>query len=126
MKMKNRMEMKTETGNELEMKTGNELAPIEFKAISNDNKNIEIAGVTCLADIDNDERPLQFYDNLNQLQWNIPKNPFNIDDEDWGTYERLKIAFQTDDLLLQYLADFATENKIVNRGEYTLVINEEI
>lgn len=98
--------------------------PIEFEAISKADPSIIISGITYLEDID-DESPLQFYDQTNQLSWYIPKNPFDMDTQmqSYTNYEALKEAFNCDDLLLQYLADYATENKTIIRGNYILKIN---
>ena len=88
----------------------NEDTIIEFRAVKGED---EIAGYMYLSEAD-DEQPLHFYD----------KNGFEI-----GTHlpyqeTELYIAFTEDSMLIQFLVDFATENRTFEREGYTLHINE--
>ena len=124
-------EPKNETGDEnmLEMNTENSMEmnseTVEFTVISKINKEISIEGFVELSDID-DESPLQFYNPTTyQPQWQVPANPYPENRQyDWHLdYELLCSAFQSDEMFLQYLSDFSTEDKTIIREDYILKIN---
>lgn len=96
-----------------------------FEAISKNCDDVTIEGFTTLEDLDNDERPFEFLDSNGNLQWNVPSNPWpeNRQYDRYVDYEVLTSEFQSDDLLLQYLADYAEESVTIDRGEYILKIN---
>lgn len=98
---------------------------ISFEVISKNCDEVTIEGYTTLEDLDNDERPLEFLDSNGNLQWNVPSNPYPEDRQydKHLDYEILTNEFQSDDLLLQYLADYANETATIDRGEYILKIN---
>lgn len=122
--MKMVMEMKT--GNELEMKIGNETqagnelemnSTVEFEA---HYKEEEISGFLDMAYVD-DEKPLQFYDETNQPNWQIPANPHRNPSSTYeycleADYEFLTNVLCTTDIL-QYLCDFANDAKTIVIGE---------
>lgn len=94
---------------------------IEFKAMS--KNGIIIAGYVYESEIE-DEHPLNFYDkNGFEDGSRVPLNPYSEDDSRWEDYEKLSSAFQSDELLLQFLSDFAEEDKSIDRGNYILIIN---
>lgn len=98
---------------------------IEFKGIKG---NASISGYMRLEDAD-DERPLCFYNNEGfEIGSQYPNNPFpEVYDgkmvKNFEDYEILKEEMQCDDLLIQYLIDFADEKTEINRGQYVLCIN---
>lgn len=49
---------------------------------------------------------------------------FEENSEDWNAYEELSYSFQSDEMFMQFLADFSDENKTVDRGDYLLKIND--
>lgn len=96
---------------------------IEFECIRND---VKISGWMNIEDADC-EHPLNFYDQQGlECGTRVPQNPYNIDNnyEYWSDYEMLKEAFQSDDLFIQNLVDFADENKTLDCGDYILTIND--
>lgn len=93
---------------------------VEFIAKKND---ISIEGFVDLDEIDDDEC-VQYYNHQGfENGYNVPTNPYTKPNE-YQEYEMLKEALFTDDLFLQFLWDFKDENKIVERGYYTLIIND--
>ena len=83
---------------------------IEFKAVKGDDC---ISGYMFLEEVD-DEAPLHFYDAQGlEIGTHLPYQETEL-------YQ----AFVEDGQLIQYLVDFATENKTVEREDYTLIINE--
>lgn len=93
---------------------------IEFTAKRN---NIQIKGFVCVDEIDGDEC-VQYYNHQGfENGYNIPTNPYTEPNEH-QEYEILKEALFTDNLFLQFLWDFKDENKIIERGDYTLIIND--
>ena len=97
---------------------------ITFEAISKKCEDVTLDGFTTLEDLDNDECPFEFLDRNGNLQWNIPSNPYSEKEYDRHfDYELLVHEFQSDDLLLQYLCDYAEESITIDRGEYILKIN---
>ena len=96
---------------------------IEFEVRSKVNEDISISGYVDYNELDDDE-PLWFYDQFGLESSNrVPKNPYREDRGELEEYEKVKGAFQSDVLFLQYLADFHDENKTVDRGDYLLIIN---
>lgn len=95
---------------------------VEFIAEKND---ISIKGFIDLDEIDDDEC-VQYYDHQGfENGYNIPTNPYTEPNE-YQEYEILKEALFTDDLFLQFLWDFKDENKIIERDDYTLTINDDM
>lgn len=128
--LENEFRNENETGNEnmMEMNSRNELEmnSVEFEVISKTNKEISIEGFVELSNID-DESPLQFYNPTTyQPQWHVPDNPYPENRQyDWHLdYELLCSAFQSDEMFLQYLSDFSTEDKTIIREDYILKIND--
>ena len=73
-----------------------------------------------------DEKPLQFYDNQGfENGYNYPNNPYTENgDKKYYVFEQLKEAMMTDDMLIQYLVDYADESILIKREGYELRINE--
>lgn len=86
-------------------------------------QNVQIEGFVYVDEIDN-ENCVQ-YINYQGLPngYNIPTNPYTKPKE-CQEYEILQKALFTDDLFLQFLWDFKDENKIIERVDYTLIIND--
>ena len=83
---------------------------VEFKAIRGDDS---ISGYMFVSESE-DEQPLHFYDeNGLEIGTHLPYSE-----------SELYTAFCEDFMLIQYLVAFAEENKTIDRGEYTLIINE--
>lgn len=83
---------------------------VEFKAVKEDDC---ISGYMYLEDAD-DEQPLHFYDeNGLEIGTHLPYQE-----------TELYTAFCEDCMLIQYLVDFAEENKTIERDGYTLILNE--
>lgn len=94
---------------------------VEFKVVKGDSY---IGGYMYLEDADSEEA-LHFYDSHGfEAGFHVPKNPWPEHTEGWDNYETLSSEFQSDDLFIQFLVDFAKENKTIDRGEYILIINE--
>lgn len=73
-----------------------------------------------------DEKPLNFYNKQGfECGNNYPTNPYNeYEDKRYDAYEQLKEAMQTDELLIQYLVDYANgESVCIQREGYKLKIN---
>ena len=83
---------------------------VEFKAVKEDDC---ISGYMFVSESD-DEQPLHFYDeNGLEIGTHLPYSE-----------SELYTAFCEDFMLIQYLVAFAEENKTIDRGDYTLIINE--
>ena len=95
---------------------------MELKVVKYD---ISIKGFVDLDEIDDDEC-IQYYNYQGfENGYNIPTNPYTEPNE-YQEYEMLKEALFTDDLFLQFLWDFKDENKIIEREDYTLIINDDM
>lgn len=98
---------------------------IEFECISKKDNDVKIAGYIDINTVDDDEPAMYFYDQQGlECGSYVPSNPFEEGTDGYRAYEELSSAFQSDDLFLQYLADFSDENRTVDRGEYFLKIND--
>lgn len=97
---------------------------IEFKCISKKQEYIYIQGYVFKNELD-DENPFYFY-NVQGLECGsyVPSNPFEVGTDDWEVYEELSRAFQSDEMFLQFLSDFADKNRTVVRDGYFLKIND--
>lgn len=90
---------------------------------------VTIAGVMDIEDAD-DEKPLRFYDSVNNERWHIPSNPYDMDKnyDMWLDYELCSTTIGTCDIP-QYLVDFADEHKEIvldeptDGGKIILIIN---
>ena len=97
---------------------------VEFEVVSTKDGDISISGYVYVDELD-DEHPLNFYDrNGFECGTRVPSNPYDDMSPNWEAYEKLSSAFQSDELFLQFLSDFADENKTIDRGEYNLLIND--
>ena len=99
---------------------------VEFEVISKKDSNISIKGYMDVEDAD-DESPLYFYDQRGfEYGSYVPSNPFNEETnfEEYDEYEHISSEFQSDVLFIQYLVDFADDDKLVDRGDYLLKIND--
>lgn len=98
---------------------------ITFRGIRN---NTNIDGWMYLKDADCDA-PLNFYNHEGfEIGERYPENPFpefdcGIPVSNYYDFETLKYEMQTDDELIALLIEYATENKTIDRGKYTLIIN---
>lgn len=95
---------------------------VNFKIQNKENHDMYIEGFIETAEID-DEKPLTFigHDGLETKQ--VPENIWG--DEYENSYNQLVFAFQNDILFLQFLYDLQNEeNKVVDRVNYYLIINE--
>ena len=100
---------------------------IEF-SVKHKESDVEISGYVYVEELD-DEHPLNFYNHEGlEVGHYVPSNPYseNTSYDLYMDYETLKTEFQTDDLFLQFLSDFADENKVIDRGDYLLIINDGI
>jgi len=73
-----------------------------------------------------DEKPLNFYEYNNEEQKQFPHNPYDTDSEEWVDYELLKETISTNPLFIQYLVDFAEENKSIvldTRTDDNIILN---
>ena len=96
---------------------------IEFEVVSKEDDDISISGYVYIDELE-DEHPLNFYNSQGiECGTRVPSNPYD-DMSNWGAYEKLSSAFQSDELFLQFLSDFADENRTIDRGDYLLKINE--
>lgn len=91
--------------------------------------DVTISGVMDIKDAD-DEKPLRFFDSVNNEGWYVPSNPYDMDRnyDMWLDYELCSTAIGTCDIP-QYLVDFANEQKEIildeptDGGEIILIIN---
>lgn len=104
---------------------------IEFEGY---NGICTISGFMFLEDAD-DEKPLQFYDeNGFEIGYNYPSNPYQeyVHDSvgdisvngDYQAFNQLLESMQSDELLIQYLVDYADESALIQREGYDLRINK--
>ena len=77
------------------------------------------SGYAYVEDLD-DFDYIHYYDRNNQPQGSLSNAYFEGTPED---IEALQIAFSNDILFGQFLADFADEEKTIDRGDYILKIN---
>ena len=100
---------------------------IEFECVSKLIDCITIRGYVYVEELD-DESPLHFYDQQGlECGSYVPSNPYKDGALLWcDAYEELSSAFQSDEMFMQFLADFSDEDKIVDRGDYLLKINEGV
>lgn len=97
---------------------------IEFECISKKDNDVKISGYVYVEELD-DESPLNFYDHQGlECGSYVPSNPYKENSYDWEAYEDLSRAFQSDEMFIQFLADFSDENKTVDRDGYFLKIND--
>lgn len=101
---------------------------IEFECISKMNNDVKIAGYVFVDDLDDDVTDMYFYDHQGlECGSYVPSNPYKDGALLWcDAYEELSSAFQSDEMFMQFLADFSDEDKIVDRGDYLLKINEGV
>ena len=87
-----------------------------------------VSGWMNLEDCDTEDC-LNFYNEGGfEIGTQFPKNPFpeydaGIKVVNYEDFETLKEAMLSDELLIQFLVDFANEKKTVDRENYTLYIN---
>ena len=97
---------------------------IEFEVIDKKNKDVTLKGYIYKEDINDDNPDIYYYNNLGlEVGSYIPSNPFEENSKEWEAYNDLITAFQTDFLFIQYLSDYADEDKTVPRDGYILKIN---
>lgn len=98
---------------------------IEFEVISKLINSVTIKGYVNIDEID-DENSLRFYDHQGlECGSYVPSNPYKNGAMLWNdAYEELSYSFQSDEMFLQFLSDYSDEDKIVDRGEYLLKIND--
>lgn len=85
------------------------------------NGEHNIYGFMLLEEAD-DEKPLRFYNPQGLSNGaNYPPNPHTKDDT---KYFQLREAMAQDDMLIQYVVDYAEDSVVVSRPRYTLFINE--
>ena len=102
---------------------------INFEIISKLRHNVCVRGFVDSTDIDSEDA-VQFYDALNQPCWRVPANPYretgSIEElRLHDVYEKLIYEFQTDDLFLQFIGDFADSDEstdIIDRNNYILML----
>ena len=89
-------------------------------AVTHSLTEVGVSGIMYIEEAD-DETPLRFYDEMNQEQWNVPSNPYDMDNnyDYWLDYELVTTALQTCDIV-QYLLDYAgNESKEIVLDECT-------
>lgn len=95
---------------------------IEFTIKRN---NATISGFIDTNEID-DESPFNFYTHQGfENGYNVPTNPYNDETElkEWADYEHLVMYWAQDDMFLQFLWDFQSEYRTIERSGYVLIIN---
>lgn len=98
---------------------------IEFECISKADNDVKLAGYVFVDDLDDDVTDIYFYDDMGLECGNYVAKPHCKEgSSEFEAYYDVVEAWKTDDLFLQYLADFSDENRTVDRGEYFLKIND--
>ena len=99
------------------------MTEVDFKVVLLKDETISEQGRLDTEDADS-ERPIRWMDY--GWKWFFPNNPFDPDWQiaDYNRHQELRNAVLTDDLLIQYLVDFADEENVeILRGKYKLLIN---
>lgn len=99
------------------------MTEVDFKVVLLKDETISEQGRLDTEDADS-ERPIRWYDY--GLKWFFPNNPFDPDYEiaEYNRHQELRNAVLSDDLLIQYLVDFADEENVeILRDGYKLIIN---
>ena len=91
---------------------------VEFKCVYG---TASFSGFAYVDELDDDE-PLHFYDKEFGVQEHLQNADWVGVEED---QQKLYESFVSDTLFVQFLADFKDENKTIDRGDYTLLINKD-
>lgn len=98
---------------------------IEFEVISKMDNDVKLAGYVYADDLDADVTDIYFYDDYGLEAGNyVPKPHCQEGSSEFEAYYDVVEAWKTDDLFLQFLSDFADENRTVVRDGYFLKIND--
>lgn len=101
------------------------MSEVKFKCTSLQDNSIYVYGVFDTDDAEN-ERPIQWIDY--GLRRFFPNNPYdpNWEIADYNRYEDFRNAVLTDELLIQFLVDFADDDDVeIMRNGYKLSIGNE-
>lgn len=73
--------------------------------------NVNIHGILDMDYFNQKENPLQYYDENNELQWEVPPNPYEKDTFEYNAYDDLLLTFKPDEKFIELLLESTSAPK---------------
>lgn len=97
---------------------------VDFEIVSTENSQITLKGYVDITTIDDDEPDISYYDHQGFTTTNLPKNPFDFEEEENMQYYQLIQNWAEDSQFLQWIWDCKDDNRrTIDRENYYLIIN---